>query len=145
MTFAEKLKTAREEAGLSQKELAERAGIHHRSIQNWESGSRLPRSLDIVFRLSEVLGVSSESLLNDSDKYIIKADEKGGAKAAHDVDELVSEVIGLFAGGDLDEDEKDGIMAALNEAYWVAKQKNSRFTPKKYKKPSPDEKQENDE
>lgn len=49
-----------------------------------------------------------------------------------DVDALVSEVIGLFAGGEIDEDEKDGIMAALNEAYWVAKRKNRKYAPKKY-------------
>ena len=139
MTFAEKLKAARENAGMSQRELAERAGIHFRSIQNWESGGRLPRSLDVVFRVADILGVSSESLLNDSDTYVIKAEEKGGVKAARELDELVSEVIGLFAGGDLDEDEKDGIMAALNEAYWVAKRKNSRFTPNKYKKPDTDQ------
>ena len=139
MTFAEKLKAARENAGLSQRELAERAGTHYRSIQNWEYGARLPRSLDVVFRVADVLGVSSESLLNDSDTYVIKAEETGGAKAARELNELVSEVIGLFAGGDLDEDEKDGIMAALNEAYWVAKRKNSRFTPNKYKKPDDDQ------
>jgi hypothetical protein len=41
--------------------------------------------------------------------------------------------------GELDEDEKDGIMEALNEAYWVAKRKNSRFTPNKYKKSTDDQ------
>ena len=139
MTFAEKLKSARENAGLTQKELAERAGSHHRTIQNWEYGARLPRNLDVVCRVADVLGVSSESLLNDSDTYIIKAEEQGGSKAARELEELVGEVIGLFAGGDLDEDEKDGIMAALNEAYWVAKRKNSRFTPNKYKKSTDDQ------
>ena len=134
MTFAEKLKSAREHAGMSQRELAERAGIHFRSIQNWESGGRLPRSLDVVFRVADILGVSSESLLNDSDTYIIKAEEKGGAKAARELNELVSEVIGLFAGGELEEEEKDGIMAALNEAYWIAKRNNAKYTPKKYLK-----------
>ena len=139
MTFAEKLKIARENAGLTQKELAERAGSHHRTIQNWEYGTRLPRNLDVVCRIADVLGVSSESLLNDSETYIIKAKERGGSKAARELEELVSEVIGLFAGGELDEDEKDGIMEALNEAYWVAKRKNRRFTPDKYKKPDNDQ------
>ncbi len=49
------------------------------------------------------------------------------------MDALVNEVIGLFAGGEIDEEEKDGIMAALNEAYWIAKRKNQKYTPKKYR------------
>ncbi len=138
MTFAEKLKTARENAGLTQRELAERAQSHYRTIQNWEYGVRQPRSLDAVSRIAEVLGVSSEALLNDSDTSIVRAEKKSSSKAAGELKELVNEVIGLFAGGELDEDEKDGIMEALNEAYWVAKRKNRRFTPDKYKKSADD-------
>lgn len=132
MTFAEKLKSARIEADLSQRELAEHAGLHYRTIQNWEAG-RLPKSLDPVFRVAQVLGTTAEALLSESDQYVIEAGERGGAKSAREVDELVSEVVALFAGGELDEDEKDGIMAALNEAYWIAKQKNRKYTPKKYR------------
>ncbi|MBQ8552028.1 MAG: helix-turn-helix transcriptional regulator [Clostridia bacterium] len=134
MSFSDKLKAARAAAGLSQHELAERAGIHYRTVQNWESGGRLPRSLDSVMRAAQVLGTTSEALLTETDQYIVEAAQKGGAAAARDVDSLVNEVIGLFAGGDIDEDEKDGIMAALNEAYWIAKQKNAKYTPKKYRK-----------
>lgn len=133
MTFADKIKSARKAEGYSQRELAERAGLHYRTIQNWESG-RLPKSLDPVFRVAQVLGTTAEALLGPADQYVIEAGEKGGARAARDVDELVSEVIGLFAGGEIDEEEKDGIMAALNEAYWIAKQKNAKYTPKKYRK-----------
>ena len=140
MSFSENIKEARIAAGLSQSELAKRAGIHYRTIQNWESGGRLPRSLDSVIRAAQVLGTTSEALLGVADQYIVDAREKGGAKAARDVEELVSEVIGLFAGGDIDDEEKDGIMAALNEAYWIAKQKNSKYTPKKYRKDTGDDK-----
>jgi len=140
MSFSENIKEARLAAGLSQSELAKRAGIHYRTIQNWESGGRLPRSLDSVMRAAQVLGTTSEALLGVADQYIVDAHEKGGAKAARDVEELVSEVIGLFAGGDIDDEEKDGIMAALNEAYWLAKQKNVKYTPKKYRKDIGDDK-----
>ena len=132
MTFAEKIKSARKAEGYSQRELAERAGLHYRTIQNWEAG-RLPKSLDPVFRVAQVLGTTAEALLGESDQYVIEAGERGGERAARDVEALVSEVMGLFAGGELDEEEKDGIMAALNEAYWIAKQKNAKYTPKKYR------------
>ena len=63
----------------------------------------------------------------------IEAHQKGGAKAARDIDELVGEVTGLFAGGQLSEDALEGAMRALNDAYWMAKEKNKKFTPKKYR------------
>ena len=132
MTFAEKIKTARKAEGYSQRDLAELAGLHYRTIQNWESG-RLPKSLDPVMRVAQVLGTTAEALLSESDQYVIEAGERGGAQAARNVEALVGEVMGLFAGGELDEEEKDGIMAALNEAYWIAKQKNAKYTPKKYR------------
>ena len=55
------------------------------------------------------------------------------AEAARDIDELVGEVTGLFAGGQLSEDALEGAMRALNDAYWMAKEKNKKFTPKKYR------------
>ena len=42
----------------------------------------------------------------------------------------------LFAGGELSEDSLDGAMRALNDAYWIAKDKNKKYAPKKYKKSS---------
>jgi hypothetical protein len=62
------------------------------------------------------------------------AHEKGGSKAARDIDELVSEVTGMFAGGSLSEEAIEGAMKALNDAYWIAKEKNKKYTPKKYRK-----------
>ena len=64
----------------------------------------------------------------------MEAHEKGGAKAARDVEELVSEVQGLFAGGRLDDEAMDGVMQALLDAYWLAKKENRKYTPKKHRK-----------
>lgn len=41
---------------------------------------------------------------------------------------------GLFAGGTLSEEALEGAMKALNDAYWIAKEKNKKYTPKKYRK-----------
>lgn len=65
--------------------------------------------------------------------YVVEAHEKGGSKAAKDIDELVGEVTGLFAGGQLSEDALEGAMKALNDAYWLAKEKNKKYAPKKYR------------
>lgn len=86
-------------------------------------------------KVANALGTTSEALLSEADQYIVEANEKGGSRAARDVEGLVNDVLGLFAGGEIDEEEKDGIIAVFNEAYWIAKQKNQKYTPKKYRRP----------
>ena len=51
--------------------------------------------------------------VRDVYKRQVEAHEKGGAKAAKDIEELVSEVTGMFAGGELSEDAIEGAYKAL--------------------------------
>ena len=133
MGFKERLKEKRLEAGLTQAELAEKVSVTARTIQNYEMGSRKPGNMKVVGDIATVLGTPPEYLLTSADVYSVEAHQKGGAKAARDIDELVGEVTGLFAGGQLSEDALEGAMRALNDAYWMAKEKNKKFTPKKYR------------
>lgn len=57
-----KLKDLREEAGMTQKQLAERIGNVQRNISNWESGNSQP-DLETVVKLAEVFGVTTDELL----------------------------------------------------------------------------------
>ncbi len=132
MEFKERLKNCRKALGLSQEELAKKAGVTGRTIQNYELGTRKPQHIEIVSRLATALETTVEYLLGNDGMLVISAYERGGSRTARDIDALVSEISGLFAGGDIEEDEKDGIMAALNQAYWMAKEKNKKFAPKKY-------------
>ena len=133
MEFKDRLKERRRSLMLSQEELAKKAGVTGRTIQNYELGTRNPQHIDIVQKLATALDTSVEYLLGNEGLFVINAYERGGARASRDINALVSEITGLFAGGDIEEEEKDGIMAALNQAYWLAKEKNKKFTPKKYK------------
>ena len=123
MRFKDRLKDARLKAGLTQAELAEKVSVTARTIQNYEMGTRKPNS-KIVAALAAALGTTVDYLLSSADVYTLTAQEKGGARAARDIEELVSEVTGLFAGGQLSEDALEGAMRALNDAYWQAKEKN---------------------
>ena len=67
---------------------------------------------------------------------VVEAHEKGGAKAAKDIEELVSEVTGMFAGGELSEDAIEGAYKALTDAYWIAKENNKKYAPKTRRKKS---------
>lgn len=133
MVFSERLRKLRIEARLTQADLAKKSGVTARTIQNYEMGSRKPSNMVIVQRIASSLGVTAEELLSESDSYVMEAREKGGAKAARDIEELVAEVTGMFAGGTLSDDAIDGAMRALNDAYWIAKEKNRKYAPKKYR------------
>jgi transcriptional regulator with XRE-family HTH domain len=62
MSFGEMIQKLREQAGLSQSELALKAGVPVRSVQNWEQGHRQPRPMALL-PLANALGVSVESLI----------------------------------------------------------------------------------
>ena len=133
MAFAENLKEKRAQSGLTQAELAMKAGVTARTIQNYELGTRKPGNMVIVQRIADALGTTTEQLLSSGETLVVAAHERGGARAAKDINELVSEVTGMFAGGKLSDDALDGAMRALNEAYWIAKDKNKKHGRKKKK------------
>lgn len=60
-----KLKTARQNKGLTQKQLGEMTGLNWRTLQHYEQGSRdlNGAAAIIVYRLAEALDVKVEDLL----------------------------------------------------------------------------------
>jgi len=134
MEFKDRLKARRHMLGISQEELAKKSGVTGRTIQNYELGTRKPQNIETAQKLALALDTTVEYLLGNDGLLVTEAYERGGARSARDINALVSEISGLFAGGEIAEDEKDGIMAALNQAYWMAKEKNKKYTPNKYKK-----------
>lgn len=134
MNFAEKLKKAREYAGITQMKLAEQSGVALRTIQNWENDLRRPSKIETVQKVATVLGVDATDLLSDSETFVLKAGEEYGGRGKKGAEKLLNEISGLFAGGEMAEADKDEFMLAIQEAYVLAKQKNKRFTPKKYLK-----------
>ena len=121
MEFGEKIRNARAQCGLSQNGLAEKSGLSLRSIQNYESGQRHPANISIVKNIASALGVSYEYLLDDKAQYVLDAAQKGGESAATDIDRLLSDLQGLFAGGTLSQKDRDKVMKAVNEIYWETK------------------------
>ena len=45
---------------------------------------------------------------------------------------------GLFAGGEMAEEDMDALMLAVQQAYVDAKRKNRKYTPKKYLSEEPE-------
>jgi transcriptional regulator with XRE-family HTH domain len=65
MGFAQRLKKARTDKGLSQTELGSLAGIHYTQIGRYENKGAQP-SADVLSKLANALGVSSDYLTNGS-------------------------------------------------------------------------------
>lgn len=61
------LKALRAAAGLSQRKLAVAAGVHWRSIQQWESGERQLSDIYILRRLAAALGCAVDDLAPPED------------------------------------------------------------------------------
>ena len=61
----------------------------------------------------------------------LRANEKYGATGAQQAQALMQEVTGLFAGGELDQDDMDEMMKAIQDAYWIAKEKNRKYASKR--------------
>ena len=119
--FAEKLKTARKKAGLTQKELADKAGMHPSVIARYEAGGAMPRQ-KAIDKLLNAIEVSSETFkppmysakltigvnvpLHSLDESILKTMEI--KKAIKEIDDAEIEIslvsireVGVYHAGDL--------------------------------------------
>ena len=134
MKFCEKLKEARTRAGLKQEELAKALGVSLRTITNYESGERYPKKRELYYKLAELFHTEENYFLNEDEDFLLTAVEKYGSKGAKQARELMEEVSGLFAGGNIADEDLDEMMRGIQEAYWIAKEKNKKYTPKKYRK-----------
>jgi transcriptional regulator with XRE-family HTH domain len=61
-TLAEYLRTAREKAGISQRQLASRVGIHNSYLARLESGETANPAAELLQRIAEVLEIDSTDL-----------------------------------------------------------------------------------
>ena len=65
MKFGEKVRAARLAAKYSQRQLADMTGIALRTIQNYESGERLPKQKENYQLLATALNVDVDALKDD--------------------------------------------------------------------------------
>ena len=133
MTFGEKLRKYRLQKKMTQEELGKAAGLGTNTIRNYEKGITYPQNRGVYARLAEILGVSADFLHNENDDFIAAAAERYGYSGKKQAMQLVEEMGGLFAGGELSDDDLDGVMKALQDCYWKAKEENKKYTPKKYR------------
>ncbi len=132
MNFGEKIRALREENKMTQQELADAIDVSLRTISAYETQDVRPRYRKVYQRLADLFNVSMTYLLSDEEDFILSSREQYGSKGAHEAQELVDSVLGLFAGGEIDDEDKKAIFEAIQEAYFISKINNKKYTPKKF-------------
>ena len=133
MKFGEKLKKLRTEKNLTQKNVAAAIGVSQRTYVSYEQDGRYPRKRELYGKLAEVLGCETNYLMTEDEEFISAAANQYGSRGKRQAEELVNELSGMFAGGELSESDMDAVMIALQKAYFDCKENNKKYTHKKYR------------
>lgn len=64
MTFAEKLKSIRKQAGMSQEQLAEKLGVSRQAVTKWETNAGIP-DIENIMAISALFDISIDELLSN--------------------------------------------------------------------------------
>lgn len=134
MKLADKLVKLRQEQNVSQDAVAKAVGISRRNYIAYEKEGRYPRNREIYAALAQFFGVDTNYLLTEDESFVTTASEQFGTRGKRQAEELVAELSGMFAGGELSDADKDAVMIALQKAYFDCKEDNKKYTPKKYRK-----------
>lgn len=76
MAFKDTLAALRNRAGMSQVDLALKAGIRIDTLRRWEQGRNLPR-IDDAYKLAQALGVDMDELILGKDMEAAAGGEPG--------------------------------------------------------------------
>jgi len=127
MTFGEKIKQQRKSLGLSQDDLAGILNVSRRTVTSWETDTARPRTRAGYEALARALKVGIPYLINEEEAFVLDAGEEFGSRGRREASKLVSELTGLFAGGEMADEDMDALMLAIQEAYVDAKRSNKKY------------------
>lgn len=106
-------------------------GTSSKTVSNYEAKNLRPRKMEVFEKLAELLEVNVNYLLTEEEYFIMNSAENLGYKGAKDAQALVESMTGLFAGGELPEEDKDALFEAISEAYWQSKIENKKYGKRK--------------
>ena len=86
MTFAEKLKTIRKQAGMSQEQLAEKLNVSRQAITKWETDAGIP-DIENIMAISALFDISIDELLSNEKGAKAKTDYLFESITEYDIDE----------------------------------------------------------
>ncbi len=96
MEIEKKLKDAREQAGLTQEQVAETVMVSRQTISNWENGKSLPDIVSVM-RLSDLYKISVDEMLKGDRRMQEKIEKDANAAKANTRLIIVTAIITLIA------------------------------------------------
>ena len=149
MPIGENIKRLRIMHGLSQKELAQIAGVSDKAVSTWENGTKEPR-MGAVQKIADHFGLKKSNLIEDNGLEISITPAQSPAASddlpaltqrderqiAKDLEDMLHSLKGSAAMGELeDEEDMELLKASLLQAMTLSKRiAKKKFTPKKYRK-----------
>lgn len=85
MTFGEKLKVIRRQAGMSQEKLAEKLGVSRQAITKWETNAGIP-DIENIMAVSTLFHVSIDELLSNEKNIAQPKDYLFESVTEYDID-----------------------------------------------------------
>ena len=106
---------------------------------SWRKKSALLVELSVPMRMTvpvqeEQNAIRNLPKLSEDEAFIADVEDNYGHRGAKQAKELLAEVTGLFAGGEMADEDMREMVDAIQEAYLIAKKNNKKYTPKKYRK-----------
>lgn len=134
MEIGDKIRAARKRAGLTQKDLAAKINVTTRCIQYYESNIRKPQTTEMVIKLAAALNEEVNYFLSERELEIMReneiflgeAESKYGKSGKAQARQIIENAQALFAGGDLEEEDKEAFFQAITEMYFESKKNNSK-------------------
>lgn len=152
MKFGEILSSLRNEAKITQKDLANILGVSRGTIGMYEIGQRDPDtetlkklakffnvSIDYLIGLTTIKDVSPIIKQKNTEKPVSELNEKDERDIKKDLIKTLEQLEGsqdglMFDGEPMDDETRELLKISLENSMRIAKQVAKKYTPKKYKK-----------
>lgn len=132
--YGDRLRSLRENLGLSQKELADRLNINRSTYARYETSSTQP-DYDILDALANFYDVSVDYLLGRTNSYQTQTkEERDIAKRLKQFEAELENSEGLaFDGEPMSDEAKESLKESMELLFRQTQRINKKFTPKKYR------------
>ncbi len=139
-TIGDKVKALRLSKKMTLAALSRASGLSDRAIRYIENNERQP-SIDAIKKLSAALEVGTDYFMEDDlfqqelhkEEVLAQAKEKYGSRGMAQARAVYESAKGLYAGGKLNEDERDTFRDLMLEIFFDSKEDAKKYTPKKYR------------
>ena len=139
-TIGDKVKALRLSKKMTITALSRASGLSDRAIRYIENNERQP-GVDAIKKLSAALDVGTEYFMEDDlfqqelhkEEVLAQAKDRYGSRGMAQALAVYESAKGLYAGGRLNEDERDAFRDLMMEIFFDSKEEAKKYTPKKYR------------